>query len=425
MIEKIVKRNGTIAKFEPIKIANSLHKVMLKNDPEADFSRALQMTDEIVEELEQVLEGDSNVSIPSIEYVDDTINEYLMSNKQTHRLAVAYIIHRDEKKKLHKPDIFKLRKTYKPFEYPQFKEYVNAIRQSYWIHDEFDYTSDIQDFRINMSGAEREATRRAMLAISHIESTVKLFWTKLGDFLPKPEIYEAGISMGESEVRHASAYSELLELLGLNDDFKEIMNIPVIRKRQEYMDRALSGDRNDPREFMESVLLFSLFIENVSLFSQFLIIMALNADKGYLKGMSNAVAATALEENIHAMLGAEIIRIIRDEHPEWFDDSLTARVHEMVHQSFEAEKEIVEWIFEKGEIESISLVENIEYMKNRYNSGMKDAGFKPVFSVDEKLLERSEFFDIQVATTTHVDFFHKRSVNYTKRKQSFDADALF
>ena len=253
MIEKIVKRNGTIAKFEPIKIANSLHKVMLKNDPEADFSRALQMTDEIVEELEQVLEGDSNVSIPSIEYVDDTINEYLMSNKQTHRLAVAYIIHRDEKKKLHKPDIFKLRKTYKPFEYPQFKEYVNAIRQSYWIHDEFDYTSDIQDFRINMSGAEREATRRAMLAISHIESTVKLFWTKLGDFLPKPEIYEAGISMGESEVRHASAYSELLELLGLNDDFKEIMNIPVIRKRQEYMDRAVRSIFNSTDQKIEIV----------------------------------------------------------------------------------------------------------------------------------------------------------------------------
>jgi ribonucleoside-diphosphate reductase beta chain len=48
-----------------------------------------------------------------------------------------------------------------------------------------------------------------------------------------------------------------------------------------------------------SVLLFSLFIEHVSLFSQFLIMMSFNQYKNMLKGISNVVEATSKEEQIH------------------------------------------------------------------------------------------------------------------------------
>ena len=250
-------------------------------------------------------------------------------------VAREYITYR----KSHMPDIFRPRQQYRPFEYPDLHKYVDAIRQSYWTHDEFDVTSDIQDYHVNMSPNEKEAVRRAMLAISHIEVTVKMFWTKLSDRLPKPEIAEVGVTMGESEVRHANAYAELLNQLGLNEAFSEVAKVPAIAARQKYMDNAISGKSGSYKEYMESVLLFSLFIENVSLFSQFLIIMMLNQDKNYLKGVSNIIASTALEENLHAKLGADIVKILRVEHPEWFDHSLDLRVNELVHQSYNADRD--------------------------------------------------------------------------------------
>jgi ribonucleoside-diphosphate reductase beta chain len=231
--------------------------------------------------------------------------------------------------------------------------------------------------------------------------------------------------MGESEVRHANAYAELLNRLGLNDDFSEVANVPAIKARQKYMDNAMSGNTGSNKDYMESVLLFSLFIENVSLFSQFLVLMVMNQDKGYLKGISNAISSTALEENLHAKLGADIIKTIRIEQPSWFTPELDARVNSLVAQSFEAEKDILNWIFELGDISSISKLEVTEYVKNRYNLGLQDAGFSTYFSVDTTLLEKTEFFDLQVNTTTHVDFFNKRSSNYTKKASSFDADSLF
>ena len=64
------------------------------------------------------------------------------------------------------------------------------------------------------------------------------------------------------------------------------------------------------RCILNQLLLFSLFIEHVSLFSQFLIMMSFNKELNLLKGISNVVEATSKEEEIHGNFGAEIINII-------------------------------------------------------------------------------------------------------------------
>ena len=129
-----------------------------------------------------------------------------------------------------------------------------------------------------------------MLAISQIEVAVKSFWGDIYHRIPKPEIGSVGSTFAESEVRHADAYSHLLEILGLNSEFKELKKKPAIMKRVRYLETALKNSKSDDnREYAESILLFSLFIEHVSLFSQFLIIMAFNKHKNMLKGISNVV----------------------------------------------------------------------------------------------------------------------------------------
>ena len=40
--------------------------------------------------------------------------------------------------------------------------------------------------------------------------------------MPKPEIGAVGFTFAESEVRHMDAYSHLLEILGLNNEFQKI-----------------------------------------------------------------------------------------------------------------------------------------------------------------------------------------------------------
>ncbi len=168
--------------------------------------------------------------------------------------------------------IFDKRVNYKPFEYPEILTFVDAINKSFWVHSEVDFTADIQDFHSQLSDTDRSAIKHSLLAIAQIEVAVKTFWGNLYSHMPKPEMNGLGSTFAECEFRHSEAYSRLLEVLGYNQDFEEMIEIPAIRKRIDYLDEVLK-DANSftPKEYVSSLLMFSILIENVSLFSQFAI----------------------------------------------------------------------------------------------------------------------------------------------------------
>lgn len=323
-------------------------------------------------------------------------------------------------------DIFKKRVNLKPYEYPELLVYVDAIRHSYWVHTEFNFTSDIQDFKQYLSEVERSAIQRTMLAISQIEVAVKTFWGNLYNQLPKPEIGAVGATFAESEVRHSDAYSHLLEILGLNEEFEALTHNPVIMKRVRYLESALKNARSeDKREYAESILLFALFIEHVSLFSQFLIIMSFNKYRNQLKGISNVVEATSKEEQIHGNFGTDLIKIIKSENPDWFDDAHAQGVRQLCEQAFESESELVDWIFEAGELPFLSKAQVNAFIQNRFNQSLQSIDIPAVFAVDPTLLAQTEWFDEEILATKQVDFFTKRAINYTKRSRSITAEDLF
>ena len=141
--------------------------------------------------------------------------------------------------------------------------------------------------------------------------------------------------------------------------------------------------------------------------------------------MSNAIEATSKEEQIHGLFGIELINIIRDEHPEWFDDEMENKVYDACRQSYEAEEKVIDWIYEKGDLDFMPKHIVKEFVKNRLNNSLESVGYERIFEVDEKAVEETDWFDDEVVATKHVDFFVKRSINYSKRTRSITADDLF
>jgi len=265
-----------------------------------------------------------------------------------------------------------------------------------------------------------------MLAISQIEIAVKSFWGDIYKKMPKPEIGAVGATFAESEVRHADAYSNLIQVLGLNSEFENLLQVPGIRKRIKYLDKTMNASRAiENKDYFESVVLFSMFIENVSLFSQFLVIMSFNKYKNVLKGMSNAVEATSKEEKIHAEFGFDLVNTIKQENPSWWTDELKEDLVDATLDAYDAEADIVEWIFEKGDLDFLTKEQTLEFIKHRFNESLNAIGIDSVFSVDEKSLETTEWFDDEILTTKHTDFFNKRSINYSKKQKSITEDDLF
>lgn len=435
-ITQIRKRDGSIVAFKLDKIVHAVQKAFNETH-EGSLSEAQKVAERVNERIIAmcVQAGTADAEdpmsqmcvdgYPAVEEIQDLVEATLME-MNFFETAKAYILYRAERKRLRERDIFRKRTNLKPYEYPELEEYVSAIRHSYWIHTEFNFTSDIHDFKTNVSHAEREAIKKTMLAIAQIEVAVKTFWGNLYSKLPKPEIGAVGFTFAESEVRHMDAYSHLLEILGLNDAFKDLEKVPVIQQRIDYLEKVIALSRtSENRSYAQSVLLFSLFIEHVSLFSQFLIMMAFNKHRNLFKGISNAVEATSKEEQIHGLFGTDLINIIKKEHPEWFDDSHREIVRTMCIEAYQAESAIVDWIFEDGELSFLPKIDIKEFIKNRLNKSLKGIGMAPVFGIDEKLVEKTDWFDEEVITTKHVDFFYKRSINYSKKAQSVQSSDLF
>ena len=323
-------------------------------------------------------------------------------------------------------NIFMPRVNILPYEYPQLLKYKDAIRHSYWIDTEYNFTEDISDYRTKVSFTEKEVIKKTMLAIAQIEVNVKTFWADMYKRMPITEIGDVGMTFAESEVRHKDAYARLLRILGLEEEFKNVIEVPAIEGRIKYLKKYLDGTRSrDDKMYTKSVLLFSLFIEHVSLFSQFLIMMSFNKEKNLFKGISNVVEATSKEEDIHGNFGVEIINIIKEENPEWFDEDFNKLVYSACKKAYNAECSILDWIFEKGELPFIPKNTIKEFIKNRFNNSLEKIGMNKLFEIDEELLESTSWFDVEITSTKEGDFFYKKQIDYNKKSKPITIDDLF
>ena len=322
--------------------------------------------------------------------------------------------------------IFDYRRNYKPFEYPEVLEFTDAINKSFWVHSEVDFTADTQDFLSHLSEAEKNSIKNALLAIAQIEVSVKTFWGNLYNHLPKPEFNGLGSTFAECEFRHSEAYSRLLDVLGYNDEFENLISIPIIKERVDCLQSALSkANSDDKKEYANTLILFSILIENVSLFSQFAIILSFTRFKGYMKNVSNIIAWTSIDEQLHANAGMYIINKIKAENPEFFDTESINKIRFMVTESIDIESRLLDWIFEQGQLEFINKKDLLNFMKYRTDESLVKIGIKPVFNIPYEAYEPMAWFEKEVFSNSMDDFFAKRPVDYTKHDKSITASDLF
>jgi ribonucleoside-diphosphate reductase beta chain len=314
----------------------------------------------------------------------------------------------------------------KPNLYPWTEKFIEAMHNGFWTDKEFNFKSDLHNFKVNLTEQEREIIIRTLSAIGQIEVAVKTFWAKLGDNLPHPALQDLGYVMANVEVIHNSAYERLISVLGLEEVFADNLKLEWIQGRVKYLKKYTHRFYKDSKkQYLYALVLFTLFVENVSLFSQFYVINWFARFKNVLKDTDQQVKYTRNEENIHALVGIKIINTIREEYPELFDKELENRVLDEAKDAFEAESKIVDWMV--NGINEPGLTADIlkEFIKNRINSSLLQIGFSAVFDVDAEKLNQSMWFEEELLGNNMTDFFYSRPVDYSKKSQSFGEEELF
>jgi ribonucleoside-diphosphate reductase beta chain len=262
--------------------------------------------------------------------------------------------------------VFDTQKAFKPFMYNWAVKFKEAISDTPWTIKKFTFDSDYHEYQTLLTRPEREGARRGMLAISQVEVKVKDYWGDLGKRFPRPEFSQVGWTFAENEVRHADSYSALLDLLGLAQDFEWVMDTPAIGGRVDYLSKHLAVG-TARHEHTLSLVLFSILVENVSLFAQFALLRSIRKHRNMLKGVSNVVDATMQEEQVHGLFG---IRLVINE--------------------------------------SLGLI-----------------GGRPLFAVDPAALANTEWLSVELLARTSYDFFDSHVTNYSQAGKAITADSIF
>jgi len=324
------------------------------------------------------------------------------------------------------PKIFEEQVARKPNFYPWTEDFIYAMHNGFWTDKEFSFKSDIQQFKVNLSPQEREIIVRTLTAIGQIEVAVKTFWAKLGENLPHPSLQDLGYVMANIEVIHNNAYERLISALGLEQMFADNLKLDWIQGRVKYLKKYTHRFYKDSKkQYLYALILFTLFVENVSLFSQFYVINWFARFKNVLKDTDQQVKYTRNEENIHALVGIKLINTIREEYPELFDEELETKVLSEAKEAFEAESKIVDWMVNGIQEEGLSASLLKEFIKNRINESLKQISFPEVFSIDKNLISESKWFEEELLGNNMTDFFHSKDTGYSKKSQCFDESELF
>lgn len=225
---------------------------------------------------------------------------------------------------------------------------------------------------------------------------------------------------GNSEFRHSESYSRLLSVIGI-EDFEDFCKEPIIKERIGYLKSVDQSNIKDPLSFCRSMAIFSLAIENAALFSQFATILSFQRFKAILKNVSDIISWTSKDEIKHCMAGLWLINIACKEYN--IDKKLLREsIREDIELCARAEDSIIDFIFEKGELDFLSKEQLKDFFRFRINEACEQIGIESFFDIKENPLE---WFDEIVFGPNQKDFFIGRPVDYSKHDLAFCDGDLF
>jgi ribonucleoside-diphosphate reductase beta chain len=319
------------------------------------------------------------------------------------------------------------RQAYKPFEYTTFNKYVQGIRNTYWVHDELDFTRDIKEFKNDLTDVERYIIGTILKTFAQTEVHVAdEFWSRLYEYMPKPEIFRLSLTFSENEMRHADAYDKLNEELDLQD-YAAFLEDEVAKERLDNLISIRKDHKGQPsvRDICRTLAVFGGFTENVNLFSQFAILKSFSANgRNLMPNIANIIDWSQQDEKTHALAALELFNILKEENPEIWDDEFKAEIYGAANITFKIEQHLIDQIFAQGELPNMSKTALLNFMKSRINQSLSLMGLKPIYNVDEKLTKEMSWFDDASRVLQHTDFFNSKPTEYTKNLVAYNSDTV-
>lgn len=301
--------------------------------------------------------------------------------------------------------------TYSPFEYQQAYRYWELQQQSHWLHLECSMTSDINDWKTNLTQTEKNVIGNILKSFTQSEVFIQEYWGSLvSNWFKKPEIQMMAATFSAFESIHAVSYAYLNQSLGL-EDFSSFLHEPTAKAK---IDRLINTKGKTKEEIARSLAIFSAFNEGVNLFSSFAVLLNFSRFNK-MKGVGQIIAFSIKDESLHSDAGCWLFRTLVAEYPEIWTDELKKDIYDAARTTVELEDAFIDKAFELGPIDGLIPGDLKNFIRYRSNTKLNDLGLKKNWkNIDKESLERMSWFDTMSTGVSHSDFFASRVDAYAK-----------
>ncbi len=307
--------------------------------------------------------------------------------------------------------IVKRRQVYSPFEYPEAYEFWLQQQNAHWLHTEIAMSSDINDWKLNLSETEKSVIGNTLKGFIQSEVVIGDYWTRrVQKYFPKPEICMMAAAFGNMETIHMKSYAYLNESLGL-EDYDAFLYDQASKAK---IDNLISTPNKTKEDIAKSLATFSAFGEGVSLFSSFAILMSFSR-RNLMKGMGQIIAFSIRDESLHSHAGCWLFRTYVKEFPEVLTDEVKKSIYDAARISVSLEDEFIDMAFSLGPIEGLNPTDLKQYIRHRANQKLNEIGLKTNWkNIDKEAIERMDWFVNLGSGVEMQDFFAQRVSEYSK-----------
>ena len=265
--------------------------------------------------------------------------------------------------------------TLRPMRYPQFFEmYRDAIKNT-WTVDEIDFSDDLVDLDRKLMPAEKHLISRLVAFFATGDSIVSNnLVLNLYKHINAPEARMYLSRQLYEEALHVQFYLTLLDnyipdIAEREEAFAAVETIPSIRKKAEFCFKWMGtmseldelNTEEDRRKFVLNLICFATCIEGLFFFAAFAYVYFLRS-KGLLNGLAAGTNWVFRDESCHMNFAFEVIKTVRTEQPELFDERMAADISEMLDDAVNCELQFAQDVLVEG-VQGMSLADTREYLQ--------------------------------------------------------------
>ncbi len=300
------------------------------------------------------------------------------------------------------------RTFYRPFEYPQYFEFFQKQNQAHWLPTEVPMEADISDYRFKLTPAESNLIINILRFFTQGDIEVNNNYnSKLIPAFPKPEIKMMLSAFAAMESVHVWAYSYLNDSLGLPErEYSAFLEYESMRNKYNYV---RNFDVKSVEELAINLAVFGAFMEGVSLFSSFAILMNFPR-MGKLKGVGQIVTWSIRDETLHSKGVCQLFRDLIQENRHIWTQELKDLLYKACDDMVKLEDAFIDTCFSLGEVPGLTADQVKQYIRYTADRKLQEIMLDPVYKVENPL----QWLDIMVNAKEHANFFENRATEYSK-----------